>query len=155
MHWLSQRKPIRGTNCVDTLMWVSLSCVTEQCAIGPEAMWHGEWREPSCSGRPALFEDRYGNYDSYDIRPYVSRLCDVSPSVQWGFVCTAFVIHVSSWSASLLSLKCHFSFSLNCVRNWAQWHIIAPRLCSPVARTVLAGFLEMCLKCCWSIMLQQ
>lgn len=59
MHWLSQREPIRGPNWVDTLMWVSLSRVTAQCAIGPEAMWRVE-------GERALFEDhRYGNDDSY------------------------------------------------------------------------------------------
>lgn len=114
------------------------------------SMWRVERRGPLGSGRLAWFIDhhRCGNLT-------VSSFCVVPPSFPWRFVFTSFAIHASSWSVSLLSLKCHSLFSLNWVRNWAQWHISAPWLCSTGARTALAGFLKMCLKCYPSVMLQQ
>lgn len=130
MCWLSQREPIRGVNWVDTLTWVSLSCVTAQSAIGPEARWCVEERRPLLSSRLALFEDhRRVNRLALSYQTISPVVCDASLSFQWrlslhrcsfihSFIPSLFFITMLSfwwckWGRRLSSMKHHRSAPQN------------------------------------------
>lgn len=136
MHWLSQRAYKRAK-----LSWhvdvgvIIIICAVTPLGLRPHDMWKGQGLP--CSGRLALSEDhRCGNLAGAIISKCIFILrCRTKPAME---ICLDSVCQ----SVLLLSVKCNSQFSWNRVRNWAQWHISTPRLCSPVARTALEGFSE-------------
>lgn len=153
MHWLSQRRPIRGPNWVDMLMWESLSCVICVCRHTTWAKGHVTclgrwWGGSSCSGRTALV---WGSWMRKQTSAIISNSifipeCPIRSTIE------VFLSHVCHFHLHLVSPKCCSPFIWNWVRNW---HISTPWLCSTVERTALEGFPKMCLKRYPSVMLQQ